>query len=155
MVTFFVHVVFHIGFIRFLQLFPVLYEYFLLFFCNHCSVLAPYFIDSHIFFHILTSAFSKWWQQSLYSWYCLHIYAFGHDFLRVWKSSFINVKSKNYKKRCITLIGSLFSFLAVHKVMVHLAFDGHLHSMKYGYFVNRNWSCSLVLNFVTISLTRR
>lgn len=50
-------------------------------------------------------------------------------------------------RHCITLIGSLFSFLVVHEIMVHLAFDGHLHSMKYGYIVNRNWSCSLVLNF--------
>lgn len=55
----FLSIVFHIGFIRCLQLFPVLCEYFLLFFCNHCSVLAPCFIDSHIFFSCLTSAFSN------------------------------------------------------------------------------------------------
>lgn len=40
-----------------------------------------------------------------------------------------------------------FFLSVVRKIMVHLAFNGHLHSMKYGYFVNTNWSCSLVLNF--------
>lgn len=40
-----------------------------------------------------------------------------------------------------------FFLSVVCKITVHLAFNGHLHSMKYGYFVNRNWSCSLVLNF--------
>lgn len=47
---FFVAIVFHIGFVRFLWLCPVLCKYFLLFFCNYCSILAPYFIDSHTFF---------------------------------------------------------------------------------------------------------